>query len=268
MAKFKPIKGTGVFLAMFVLTLAILLGVMNWFGYFSPFKTPSIDDIWVINLDKDAERWQNIQAKTQHLGNKVNRWSATYGKDLTRDQAQKYGVGYVVTLSRDFDKDDKTDRITSANAGAVGCWISHKRLLTYLANQNTYNDTGHLICEDDAEFPADFLTGRDAWSKISANIPTDWDMVFLGIKKPIVGTDVAPGIKKMKTTYNKGNWGTHAYLVRHGALKTKILPSIKHMTNEIDVHYNMMAENWNIYICDPTIIRYNNDLAIKSNVNN
>jgi hypothetical protein len=72
----------------------------------------------------------------------------------------------------------------------------------------------------------------------------------------------------MKTTYNKGNWGTHAYLVRHGALKTKILPSIKHMTNEIDVHYNMMAENWNIYICDPTVIRYNNDLAVKSNVNN
>jgi len=263
MAKFKPVKGIWVYLIGLVATLAIIALFVHWSGY----NAPRIHDVWVINLDKDAERWQNIQSKTNHLQNKVHRWSATYGKDLTRDQAQKYGAGYVITLSRDFEKDKQTDRITSANAGAVGCWISHKRLLAYLAEQPSQDSAGHLICEDDAEFPADFLTGGDAWSKVSANIPADWDIVFLGIKKPIVGTDIAPGIKKMKTTFNKGNWGAHAYLVRHGALKTKILPSIKHMTNEIDIHYDMMADHWNIYVCDPPTVRYNNDLAAKSNIN-
>jgi hypothetical protein len=263
MAKFKPIKGVWFYLIGLVATLAIIALFLHLGGY----NAPRIHDIWVINLDKDTERWQNIKSKTNHLQTMVHRWSATYGKDLTRDQAQKYGAGYVITLSRDFVKDDKTDRITSANVGAVGCWISHKRLLTYLAEQPNHNNAGHLICEDDAEFPTDFLTGKDAWSKVSANIPADWDMVFLGIKKPIIGTDIAPGIKKMKTTYNKGNWGAHAYLVRHGALKTKILPSIKHMTNEIDVHYDMMADHWNIYVCDPPTLRYNNDLAAKSNIN-
>jgi GR25 family glycosyltransferase involved in LPS biosynthesis len=263
MAKFKPIKSVGFYLIGLVATLAIIAVFINW----SEYNAPRIDDIWVINLDKDAERWQNIQSKTNHLNNMVHRWSATYGKDLTRDMAQKYGAGYVITMSRDSKKDDKTDRITSANVGAVGCWISHKRLLTYLAEQSADNNTGHLICEDDTEFPTDFLTGRDAWSKISKHIPADWDIVFLGIKKPIIGTDIAPGIKKMKMTYNKGNWGTHAYLVRHGALKTKILPSLKHMTNEIDVHYNMMSEHFNIYICYPTVIRYNNYLATTSNIN-
>ena len=176
----------------------------------------------------------------------------------------------MVTLSRDFDKDDKTDRITSANVGAVGCWISHKRLLTYLASMPVSDSTAHLICEDDAEFPTDFLTGssNDAWSKVAGNIPSDWDMVFLGIKKPIIGTDIAPGIKKMKSSYNKGNWGAHAYLVRHGALRTKILPSMEYMLNEVDVHYDMMADQWNIYICDPPVIRYNGNLAAKSNINN
>jgi hypothetical protein len=82
-----------------------------------------------------------------------------------------------------------------------------------------------------------------------------------------VGTVVAPGVKKMRTTYNKGNWGAHAYLVRHGALKTKILPSINRMSDEIDVHYDMMADHWNIYICDPPAIRYNGELAAKSNIN-
>ena len=265
MAKFKPIKGIGLFLLIaLVATLAIIALFVHWGGH----NAPRIQDIWVINLDKEADRWQNIQAKTHHIQPMVHRWSATYGKDLTRDQAQKYGVGYVVTLSRDFDKDAKTDRITSANVGAVGCWISHKRLLTYLSEQPADDNVGHLICEDDAEFSTDFLTGNDAWSKVSKNIPGDWDMVFLGIKKPIIGTTVAPGVKKMKTTYNKGNWGAHAYLVRHGALKTKILPSIKRMTDEINVHYDMMADHWNIYICDPPTVRYNDKLAAKSSINN
>jgi len=265
MAKFKPIKGIWLYLIGVVATLAIIAFFVHWGGY----NAPRIHDIWVINLDKDAERWQNIQSKTSHLQTMVHRWSATYGKDLTKDQAQTYGAGYVITMSRDFDKDAATDKITSANAGAVGCWISHKRLLTYLAEQPNHDSAGHLICEDDIDFPNDFLTGNenDAWSKISKNIPSDWDMICVGIKKPIIGTDVAPGIKKRTTTYNKGNWGTHAYIVRHGALKTKILPSINRMTNEIDVHYDMMADHWNIYMCDPPIIRYNNDLAIKSSIN-
>jgi len=256
-------KVIGLFLIALLVTVTSIVVCMNW----STLTAPKIHDIWVINLDKDTERWQNIQSKTQHLKNIVHRWSATYGKDLTRDQAQKYGVGYVVSLSRDFDKDGKTDKITSANVGAIGCWISHKRLLTYLAEQPHHANTAHLICEDDAEFPTDFMTGNDNWSRVSKHIPADWDMVFLGIKKPIIGKDVAPGIKKMRTTYNKGNWGAHAYLVRHGALKTKILPSIERMTDEIDVHYDIMSDNWNIYICDPPTVRYNDELAAKSNIN-
>lgn len=263
MVKLKPSKGMGMYLLALVGTLAVIAIYRMWHAA----SSVAIEDIWVINLDKDTERWQNIQAKTKHIEDKVHRWSATHGKDLTRDQAQTYGVGYIVTMSRDSQKDTNTDKITSANRGAVGCWISHKRVLTYVAGQPAHENAGHLICEDDAEFPTNFLTGNDAWATLSKHIPADWDIVFLGIKKPIIGTDVAPGIKKMKITYNKGNWGTHAYLVRHGSLKTKILPTVQYMTNEIDVHFNMMADRLNIYICDPTIIRYNDDLAAKSNIN-
>ena len=145
--------------------------------------------------------------------------------------------------------------------------MSHKKLLTYLAEQPLPDDAGHLICEDDVEFPADFLQTQSHWYDVAPQIPDDWDMVFLGIKKPIIGTDVAPGVKKMTTTYNKGNWGAHAYLVRHGSLKTTILPSIEFMTNEIDVHYDMMADRWNIYICDPPVLHYNGELAAKSSIN-
>ena len=231
---------------------------------------PNILDIWVINLEKEKERWQNIQQKAAlnpEIQQRLHRWPAVLGKDLTRDQAQKAGAGYVITMKRDFNEDRKTDKITSANVGAVGCWMSHKKLLTYLADQPLPDDVGHLICEDDVEFPADFLQANSRWYKVAQNIPTDWDMVFLGIKKPIIGIDVAPGVKKMTTTYNKGNWGAHAYLVRHGALKTKILPSIEFMTNEIDVHYDMMADRWTIYICDPPILHYNGELAAKSSIN-
>jgi len=247
-----------------IILLALLLVWWLWTA-----KTgPKIYDIWVINLEKEKMRWQNIQTKSNStVKSKLNRWPATYGKDLTRDQAQQQGAGYVITMKRDFDTDAKTDKITSANAGAVGCWISHKKLLTYLSEQPLADHVGHLICEDDVEFPQDFLTGSSDWEAVMQHIPADWDMVFLGIKKPIIGTDVAAGVKKMRTTYNKGNWGAHAYMVRHGALKTTILPSIESMTNEIDVHYDMMADKWNIYICDPPVLRYNGELAAKSSIN-
>ena len=263
-AKNKFVQGAFLFLVFFVIIYFI------WRLLTDYRSQPTIYDIWVINLDKEKERWQNIQQKASQnsqIQQRLQRWPAILGKDLTRDQAQKAGAGYVITMKRDFNEDRKTDKITSANVGAVGCWISHKKLLTYLADQPLPDDAGHLICEDDVEFPADFLKTQSRWYEVASQIPADWDMVFLGIKKPIIGTDVAPGVKKMTTTYNKGNWGAHAYLVRHGSLKPKILPSIEFMTNEIDVHYDMMADRWNIYICDPPVLQYNGELASKSSIN-
>jgi GR25 family glycosyltransferase involved in LPS biosynthesis len=250
--------------------LVVCLVYLLWSSWRSYTSGPYILDIWVINLEKEQERWTNIQQKAAMnpaIQQKLHRWPATYGKDLTRDQAQQAGAGYVITMKRDFNEDKKTDKITSANVGAVGCWMSHKKLLTYLAEQPLPDSTGHLICEDDVEFPADFLQPSNRWAQVAPQIPADWDMVFLGIKKPIIGTEVSPDVKKMRTTYNKGNWGAHAYMVRHGALKTKILPSIEFMTNEIDVHYDMMADRWNIYICDPPVLQYNGELAAKSSIN-
>jgi GR25 family glycosyltransferase involved in LPS biosynthesis len=83
----------------------------------------------------------------------VHRWPATYGKDLTQAQTVAEGVGFAMTRSGDGHKEDERLR----NLGTVGCWLSHKRLLKYLASLDVDEHAGHLVVEDDVAMPHNFL---------------------------------------------------------------------------------------------------------------
>jgi hypothetical protein len=63
-----------------------------------------------------------------------------------------------------------------------------------------------------------------------------------------------------------GNWGTHAYIVRHGALKTKIIPWMKYMIDTIDEHYKLKFNEWNVYAAVPGIIKLNETQAANSSI--
>ena len=72
----------------------------------------TIGDIWVINLEKDKERWEHIKEQTSSMKNiSITRWNATYGKDITRAQAKRGGVDETIT------KFDSEDKIVSTTAG-------------------------------------------------------------------------------------------------------------------------------------------------------
>jgi len=211
---------------------------------------PHVWDIYVINLDKDKERWESVREDTRHIAGMVYRFPAVYGKELTQAQMVAEGVGFAMTRSGDGHKEDENLR----NLGTAGCWLSHKRLLKQLAEQPVADHAGHLIVEDDVAFPSDFLDVTDAWHKVYQSIPTDWDMVYFGITAPN-GPMIAPGVRRLETKVGGGgNWGTHAYLVRHGAIRTKLLPWLEHMVDAVDEQYNMKFSEWNVYAVEPSII--------------
>ena len=228
--------------------------------YLGRHSSPTIDTIWVINLDKDKERMDNIHKKTQAFSNLMNRWPATYGKTEPIEAAYKDGVGHIIS-KRGYEPGAPPSDIVNRNEGAVGCWLSHKRLLTHIASLNLPGHWGHLITEDDLEFQPNFM---DIWEKRRHSIPNDWDIVYLSINlpngKPIDGK-LLRGVKA-----EKGNWGTHAYMVKHSSLKNRILPKLRHMSHEIDVQLNMYFNDLNVYIMSPEILHVNEDIAAKSNI--
>jgi len=247
---------------LFVAIMGIVFFIMYLIkSYLLRFR-PHVKSIHVINLDKDKERWAAIQ---KSLPISIERWPATYGKDLSPEQCTAHGIGHAMMRSGvgSYEEQNKNRR----NHGVVGCYLSHKLLITHLSKLDVPDYYGHLILEDDVTIPDDFLLPEDEWHKVYKNVPMDWDIVYLDITKP-VGTMVASNVMKLeyKQGIEGGNWGTHAYIVRHGAIKEKILPWFKYMIDTIDEHYKLKFGEWNVYAAVPGIFKLNEVMSANSSI--
>lgn len=233
------------------------------YKYIESRKSPNVDTIHVINLDRDTKRWESIQAQASSLGLTVNRFRAIYGKDIPYNQMRTYGVGNaMVRADRNDHKGEKLH-----NLGVVGCYLSHRGLIEQLGAMNVPDSYGHLILEDDVRLPADFLQSSGKWEKLRHQIPADWDMIWFRMWKPY-GTDIAPGVMKLKSDPRiRVNLGTFAYVVRHGAIHGKILPSLKYMNDAFDEQINCHFNEWNCYVLQPGIIEINDELQADSSIN-
>lgn len=251
-------------IVMLFVIFTIIVVAMLWFISRNNSRAPTIDTIWVINLDKDKDRMNNIQQKTQSFSELVNRWQATYGKEQTVDTVLAEGVSRIMCTKR-YEGKDTNEKPThiNRNEGAIGCWLSHTRLMKHLASMDLPSHWGHLIVEDDADFPPNFM---EQWNERRLSIPPDWDIIFIGIHYP-VGTQAGYKLLKGVSTNDTGNWGCHAYMVRHGALAGRILPRIKYMSHEIDTQLNHYFDDLNVYLMDPPIIHVNKALAANSSIN-
>ena len=221
----------------------------------------SIDGIWVINLEKDIERFNAIRKSTEPIRHLVHRWSATYGKDEPIQSALAEGVALMVSGHK-YEKGYNPQGKVHQNPGAVGCWLSHKRLLRHLSTLNVADSTGHLIVEDDIHITPDFLT---EWNERRHTVPADWDIVFFDINKS-QGVPVTEGVERALFTNDTGNWGTQSYLVRHGSIQSRILPALRFMNSEIDVQLNNSTDRLNIYFFKPSILRLNQTFAVNSTI--
>ena len=248
---FKPFhKQTLIFVCIFILVLITLYAVKSYSLKFRP----HVKSIHVINLDKDTARWEAIQRSTIAVRLPVERWSATYGREFTQEELAELGIGYAMTRSGKGSYDEQGKDLR--NQGVVGCYLSHRNLLEHLSTLDVPDYYGHLILEDDVQVPPNFLHPDDDWHQVYKTVPMDWDMVYLDITKP-VGYTVAPQVKRLKYKIGVegGNWGTHSYIVRHGAIKDKILPWLEYMIDAIDEQYKMKFGSWKVYAVVPGIMQ-------------
>jgi hypothetical protein len=242
--------------------IALIFLVILYFLYSSQSSKPTINSVHAMNLDKDTKRWDALMKSADLAGLPIERWPATYGKDIPYDDLRGLGVGHAMVKPNRHDK--KHEQLV--NLGVVGCFISTRRLLTHLSEQSFSDSAGHLILDDDIEIPQGFL---QAWEEKRQLIPADWDIVYLGIWH-ITGKDVAPGVKKLRSARHgekAPNVGTFAYVVRHGAIKTKILPWLRYMFDAIDEQYVHKFDEWNVYGIEPNMIKVNDELQKTSSIN-
>ena len=263
MVKLKLPKNLVSIAAPFLIIVTCVITYYLYNGYTLQYR-PHVKSMHVINLDKDISRWNSVKSTKLSTELEIQRWTATYGKDISEDDLARQGVGYAMTRSGKgtYEEQGKDRR----NQGVVGCFLSHRSLLKYLGNKKVPETYGHLILEDDITIPSNFLEPGDEWHKHYQSVPMDWDIVYMDVNTP-VGRLVAPNIYKLKYSLEeKGNWGTHAYLVRHGAIKTKILPWLTYMIDAIDEQYKMKFNEWNVYAVVPGIITLNEVLSSDSTI--
>lgn len=125
--------------------------------------------IYLINLERSAERLAHMTAQLNNIGLAFERIQAVDGFELRLD------VGDADDLSIDFDywrKYHHRDMLASE----IGCYLSHLcALKTFLASPNKIA----LILEDDAELSPGFI---EILRSITAN--ADWDLVKLLASHP------------------------------------------------------------------------------------
>lgn len=186
-----------------------------------------IDDIWVVNLDRRADRLTKFKTmlegtcRSKHIGEvlltRLLRLPAFDGKKLQ----------ITPKLARLFKPHD-----FNWKKPVMGCALSHLALWMQLVNDKP-DINSYFVCEDDARLAPDW---KERWEESFDSLPSDWDIVYLGGILPpnrealesMAVEKVAPGVARIRANSIFGqnpptryfHWCTYAYVVsRRGAQK-------------------------------------------------
>ena len=206
----------------------------------SSFTNTIVDKVYVINLDKDTDRMEQIGAELSKYNIQYERFAAVQGSLIKNSP-----------MLTEYCNSFCTD-------GQKGCAISHKTLWNRAVKEG-YRSI--LVLEDDAILADDFDTKlKHAWYQV----PSDYDMVFLGCRFLCNTTEALPiTINKImnkspeeideKVSKVQGTIGTHGYIITfHTAKVLETVPINWHIDMEMS---NYIQEySLNAYSMKPVLI--------------
>ena len=213
-----------------IIILIILLFLLLQINNFEKFINSNNINYYVIHMEKNTNRIDNIKKNENKLNNHIQIFNAIVGNnvDLTNLSI------YEKKLINNFDYRYK---------GEIGCYLSHLMLLKSLLN----NNTGYtVIFEDDFK-----IIDNNLYLKINnilSSIDIDFDILYLGNLN-----DNHSNLYKNNIYYidsQKPLWGTHAYLINNKNIK-KIYNTLLNMDKAID---NKIKENFDNKILNGLVI--------------
>jgi GR25 family glycosyltransferase involved in LPS biosynthesis len=227
-----------------VIYLCILVGILVLLTIIRLLaSTVRIASAHVINLEESKERLYEFQENARAaFGSELSvvRWPAYDSRNMTEEQLAPLKLSKYIWKWA----------VENKKMGMLGCYLSHRSLLTHLEKTNAAQKDAHLILEDDAYIPPDFL---QKWAAVLADAPPDWEILQLGV--------TFPNLRRIRGSIHrhlgdKGNGGTFAYVVRHSALP-KINAHLAYMTDPIDIMFRNKWRDWKYYIVYPEICPHN-----------
>jgi GR25 family glycosyltransferase involved in LPS biosynthesis len=163
------------------------------FTLHKPFST-GIDEAYVINLDRRADRMEKLYTNNPELKGRVTRLSAFEGTKVQMSSA----------IARLFKPNDFFWK-----KPILGCALSHLQLWWQLLNEKPEIQS-YLILEDDVKLQPGW---EDKWKEAAGYVPEDADIVYLGGILP----PNRPGFETVKEKINAyfSRVGPNAFFGQH-----------------------------------------------------
>ena len=144
-------------------------------------------DIYVINLERDKDRWENVQNEMKKVGiENYHRWDAIDGKKIDNSVLNKHGI---------------SDELIYRSKNVGSCAASHISLLKHISDNNL---GWTMIMEDDIHFHPNF---KSLFPKYWNETPANAIIVYAGYN------DHGANFKNSKQVFAYGTSCMHAYLV-------------------------------------------------------
>jgi len=210
------------------------------------FVNSIVNQVFVINMDKDTERLKKITAVLSRQNITFERIPGVPGKDVKHDDR-------LTDFCNNFCADS-----------AKGCALSHRNAWD-IAYERGYESI--LVFEDDADIPDDLSVQLQS---IWHTKPDDYDIISLGIEcfgrennnvyhifQNITGLQATPYNNNFLSV--KGQLGTHALIIsKQGIEKLRSHKINTHIDIEITI-WSIQYNNLNIYTVDTFTIDQNDN---------
>jgi GR25 family glycosyltransferase involved in LPS biosynthesis len=118
-----------------------------------------IDNVYVINMDKDIDRLKKVTEECNKFNIKFQRFSGVNPNTLSKEEKNKY----ITKFCQKY-----------CSNGIIGCGLSHIKIYEDVINKN-YNNV--LILEDDIYFEDDFYY---ILNNALDELPNDYDILYIG----------------------------------------------------------------------------------------
>ena len=103
---------------------------------------------YVINLDRDTDRWARVKAEADAAHIQLTRWPGVDAKALAPEQRTRY-----LSVRTEYDilhTLRRCDHRSINTIGPVGCFLAHMNCIKHIRDNHP---EGAIVLEDDAAFP-------------------------------------------------------------------------------------------------------------------
>jgi len=205
-----------------------------------------IDNVYLINMDKDIDRLEKVTKECNKVDIKFQRFSGVNPKILPEEEKNKYITKFCQKYCTN---------------GMIGCGISHLKIYEDVINNN-YNNV--LILEDDVYFEDDF---HYILKNALEELPNDYDILYIGYfglsnKDTYYDHNYLFKIfsnKKTETNNFKNiccpefSLGMHAMIISNKGCQ-KLLQTINKINWHIDWQISLNNKDLNIYATNKRIV--------------